>query len=362
MLRQSCLLLGISKRRQTYATKLRRRFRNNQGVSLRQTVKQREDTIDEILRTRPGVKRDLPDTMRRKEIERELYGAGARLDREGLEVNKLYALQGLGDLEPLRNSTNFGIQDRTTLKYDDVNQMAKYEAPPVPYTNLASRKLAEGKFWPSAPPSTAMTSKEIPMLRHEKNMSPSALRFSTEIEYYLRRNLRACPAHIGENIDFAQLIIKEAIASRRSHHVYIVWTTVHPGARFEIEPHLLRLNYWVRRIIMKYIKNRPHIPRVEWVYDGGHLQRELPRELKESLTAQLASSSDTMADRVKYLKKMDSMNVRMKSIPWFMPYLWSKDKKQTMQKQMSSDFNEVQERKKSEAQSAMQDPQPAFTR
>lgn len=200
------------------------------------------------------------------------------------------------------------------------------------------------------------------MLRHEKNMSPSAIRFSTEVEYYLRRNLRACPAHIGENIDFAQLIIKEAIASRRSHQLYIVWTTVHPGARFEIEPHLLRLNFWVRRIIMRYVKNRPNIPRIHWVYDSGHLQRELPRDLKEALTAQLSSSSDTLTDRVKYLKQMDTMNVRLKSIPWFMPYLWSKDKKQMMQKQMSSDFQAMEEKRNEKAREDKQVPKPAFTR
>lgn len=313
-------------------------------MPIEQTLKQRQDTISSIMSHRK-VGGGATDTKRREHLESRLYGAGSRVERQGRLVNRTYALQGLGDLEPLSGSANFGISEDTFYKYENKQQVARYEAPPVPYTPLAARKLAEGKFWPSAPDPANLSSKEVMSLRHEKNMSPSANKYATHIEYYLRRDLKACPAHIAEHIDYAQLIIKEVLASRRSQRIYIVWTTVHPGARFELEPHVVKLGPWVQRTILRRIKNRPNIPRVTWIYDNGSLQRELPNDLKAKLEAVLADNASTLDDRIQHLKSMDKVEYQMKSIPWFMPYLWSKDKKMMQRKTVMADAAEVATRR-----------------
>lgn len=339
--------------------KIKQNFRSGGVLPMNQTAKMRQDTVNEVLSKRM-ISSKLQGTSRFRKAESKIFSQQARMEKQGMQANKTFALQGLGDLEPLSSSANFGLSEATLLKYESKEKLMRYEAPPAPYTALASRKLAEGKLWPSAPEPSNLTSTEVQMLRHEKNLSPSAKTFSTHVEYYLRRNLKACPAHISERIDFAELIIKECIASRRSKCLYIVWSTVHPGSRFEIEPHLLKLDYWVRRLIMRYIKNRPNIPSIKWIYDTGALQRELPRDLRDKLEAQFKDQSQTLEERVKYLKSLDSLNVRMKDIPWFMPYLWVKDKKMQEKKQIMSDFTEVEKRKKETFDAKNGDPKPSF--
>jgi hypothetical protein len=337
-----------------YDRKLRHKFRQSAVTTmpLAQTIKQRHDTISAVMHNR-RVGGQLDSTAKRREfLESRMYSSGARAERQGVQVNRTYALQGLGDLEPLSGSSNFGISEETFLKYDNKHQMARYEAPPVPFTALAGRKLAEGKFWPTAPEPANLTSKEVMSLRHEKNMSPSAVKYATHIEFYIRRNLKACPQHIAERLDFAQLIIKEVLASRRSKRIYIVWTTVHPGARFELEPHIIKLGPWVQQTIMRRIKNRPNIPQVTWIYDSGALQRELPNDLKQKLESVLADNSSTLEQRVAHLKSLDKMEHQMKSIPWFMPYLWSKDKKMAQRKTVLADAAEVEARRGGGAASA----------
>ncbi|EPY20564.1 hypothetical protein STCU_03509 [Strigomonas culicis] len=331
-----------SKQTQKYRTKLRHRFRNPSVLPLRQTQAKRDETIREVLSKRqvsPG------SHTAYRYVEQRLFSRGSRLDREGLNVNTTYALQGLGDMEPLRNSRGFGFSEREALKYENPTHATKYEAPPVPFTPLAARKLAEGKLWPAAPEPSGMMSKEVRFLRHRSNMSPSAQLFSDKVAYHLRRSLKACPAHIGERIDFAQLIIQEVIASRRSKELYIVWSTVDPGARFEIEPQLHRLNHWVQRLVMERIRTRPNIPRITWIYDGERIERELPRDLKNELKSFLGETSTSLDDRVKYLKEMDTVNQRMKDIPWFMPYLWNKEEKAVQTRRMRSDVEEYERRR-----------------
>ncbi|EPY39545.1 hypothetical protein AGDE_04383 [Angomonas deanei] len=309
-----------------YKTKLRQRFRNPSAFPLRQTEAKRQETINEILSKKyinPG------NQSHYRYVEQRLFSKGSRLDREGLNVNTTYALQGLGDLEPLRNSRNFGFSEKQALKYESPQDAMKYDAPPEPFSPLAARKLAEGKLWPSAPEPNGMLSKEVRFLRHRENMSPSAQKFADKVAFHVRRSLKGCPAHIGEHIDFAQLIIQEVIASRRSKEVYIVWSTVDPGARFEMEAHLYRLNHWVQRLIMERIKTRPNIPRISWIYDGGRIEKELPRSLRNELNNFYGDVTTSLDDRVKYLKEMDTVNQRMKDIPWFMPYLWNKEERAT---------------------------------
>ncbi|GET93628.1 hypothetical protein, conserved [Leishmania tarentolae] len=332
----------MSKRSRKYQTKLHHRFRNPSVLPLKQTKAQRDETIRSVLQVR-NISPCNQSSYRY--VEQRLYSTGSRLDREGVKLNTTYALQGLGDLEPLRNSKSFGFSEREALKYDSLQQAAKYEAPPVPFTPLAARKLAEGKLWPSAPEPDGMLSKEVRHLRHRANMSPSAQTFSDKIAYHLRRSLKACPAHIAEQMDFAQLIIEEVIASRRSKSVYVVWATVDPAARFAMEPQLHRLNHWVQRLIMERIRTRPNIPQISWIYNGGRLERELPRELKEEMQAYASDNSSTLEMRVRYLKEMDTVNQRMRNIPWFMPYLWSKEEKAGKTRRMRKDLEEYEQRR-----------------
>lgn len=332
----------LNRATQKYVTKLRYRFRRSSSLPLRQTAQQRQNTIFEVLRKRkinPGQHSPY------RYVEQRLYSKSSRLDREGLNLNKTFALQGLGDMEPLRNSANFGLSEREALKYESWEERAKYIQPPVPFTPLTARKLATGGLWPAATEPTGMMSKEVRYLRHASNMSPSARAFCERVAYHLRRSLKACPAHIGERIDFAQLIIQEVLGSRRSKEIYIVWSTVDPGARFEVEPLLHQLNHWVQRLVIRRIKNRPHIPRVSWIYDGGRLEREMPRELMKELESFTGEASTTLESRVKYLKELDTVNQRMKDIPWFMPYLWNKEEKAARHKTMEADLAEMERRR-----------------
>ncbi|RNF08613.1 hypothetical protein TraAM80_02639 [Trypanosoma rangeli] len=336
----------LNKQTQKYMTKLRYRFRRPNVLPLRQTAEQRRNTILEVLRKR---RISSGDHSPYRYVEQRLYSKSSRLDREGVNLNKTYALQGLGDMEPLRNSANFGLSEKDALRYESWGERAKYTAPPVPFTPLAARKLAGGALWPSAPEPTGMMSREVRYLRHESNMSPSARAFCERVAYHLRRSLKACPAHIGERIDFAQLIIQEVLGSRRSKEIYIVWSTVDPGARFELEPLLHQLNHWVQRLVIQRVKSRPHIPRVSWIYDGGRLEREMPRELLNEMKSFVGEASTTLESRLKYLKELDTMNQRMKNIPWFMPYLWNKEEKATRRKTMEADLAEVEQRQRQES-------------
>ncbi|CCW63340.1 unnamed protein product [Phytomonas sp. EM1] len=338
-----------------YRTKLRHRFRTPTVLPIKQTMKQREETIKEVMKRRNINPRNHKVYQY---VEQRLYSRGSRLDREGLNLNTVYALQGLGDLEPLRGSRNFGFSEKEALKYNSPSEAAKYEAPPIPYTPLAARKLAEGKLWPPAPEPTGMISCEVRLLRDRSNMSPSAQRFADKIAYHLRRSIKACPAHIGERIDFSQLMIQEVIASRRSREIYIVWATVDPGARFEIEPCLHRLNNWVQRLILQRIKTRPNIPHVHWIFDGGRLERELPRDLRNELDSLVGETTTSLQTRVQYLKELDTINQRMKGIPWFMPYLWNKEAKAEKTRTMRKDLEEYQKRR-AEAKAAQSEHEKA---
>lgn len=334
-----------SKETLKYRTKLRHRFRNPAVLPIKQTQAKRDETIREVLQRRHI---DPRNHSAYHYVEQRLFSRGSRLEREGEKVNSTYALQGLGDLEPLRNSRSFGFSEREALKYNSPREAAKYERPPQPYSPLAVRKLAEGKLWPAAPEPSGMMSREVPFLRHRSNMSPSAQAFSERVAFHLRRSLRACPAHISERLDFAQLIIDEVIASRRSRELYIVWSTVDPGARFEMEPLLHRLNFWVRRMIRERIVSRPNIPHVTWIYHGDRLERELPRALKEELTSLVGEATSTLDERVRYLKELDTVNQRIKGIPWFMPYLWNKEAKAERTHKMRADLAEYEQRRASD--------------
>lgn len=349
-----------NRRRLQYDAKLRRRFGAPPlTLPLQQTKAQRRETVQRILSAKQShLSLHSSADVRQKElsVEKRLFSLEARLEREQRKDAQLqgksstYAMGGLGDLEPLRSSPAFGLSELHSLKYDSPRDAMKYDPPPIAYTPLAARKLAEGNLWPSAPDPIDMkgvAGKELRFLRHRENMSPSAQHFSDKLAYHLRRSLKACPPHIGERIDFAEFILEEVIASRRSQVVYIVWNTVHPGARFEIEPQLLRLHYWVRRIIMEKMKTRPSVPReVHWVYAGeDRVERELPRKLVEEIKNYAGTVVSSLETRVQYLKALDTVQQRLKDVPWFMPYLWHKEEKARHVKQIRADVSEYEARR-----------------
>lgn len=347
-----------NRRAAQYKTKLRRRFEPGESslrLPLQQTRAQREETVTRVLAAKRGPSA-VNSKAARLEVERRLFARGARLEREmGQQVNTMYAMQGLGDLEPLRNSRSFGFSEREALKYDSPRDALRYDPPPLSYTPLAARKLAEGNLWPRAPAPSDMAgvmSTELRYLRHPENMSPSARHFCDKLVYHIRRSLKACPPHIAERIDFSQVIIQEVLASRRSNAVYIVWKTVDPGARWEVEPHLLRLHYWIRRLVIEKMKSRPNIPReVHFVYDGDRVERELPRRLVAELKNHVGDVSSSLETRVQYLKSLDTVQHKLREIPWFMPYLWNKEEKAARMRMVREDVEEF-ERRRREARAA----------
>jgi hypothetical protein len=273
----------------------------------------------------------------------ERYG-GSQLARETDHANKLYALQGFGDNESLAHSAQFGVRETDVLAHGEDQVHSRVEAPAT-YTPLMARKLAQGEFWPSMRTLDNPALHHPSQLMHEDNMSPSERRFSQQVEYFLRRNFRACPAAIGEHIDFTQLSIERCYVTKRCRQLYIVWTTTDGVARQALEPYLCQLNQWVIRTIKERVKVKPNIPKVFWVYNTGLLQKELPRKLTAELKAVQGRNSMSLEARVQHLKQLDTLEHRMKGVPWFMPYLWSKDKLGRDQKTMAADLDTVEQRK-----------------
>lgn len=286
---------------------------------------------------------DIRNRNVRTVLEDHLYGSRKLMENDRA-VNRTYALQGLGDNEPLGRAMQQGLSDLQLLTH--VDEVADHVEPPVPYTPLMGRKLAQGNFWPSAPtqgPNSKV--REYHRLRNEDTSSPSSNRFTAAIEYYIRRNLRAMPAHLAENIDFSQLMIDRVYGSRRSQYIYIVWSTVDPLARRKIEPYLVQLDNWLIRMILKRIKIRPNIPKLFWVYNAGECDEMLPKSLVQEIKASSEKATETIEERVAYLKAADSLQHRMKGIPWFMPYLWAKDKRAKQESTMRGDLSEWERRK-----------------
>lgn len=312
----------------------------------------RKETVQRILNEKGY---DASDPFNYQKMYARVYGPGRRRSTE-FEARKLYALQGLGDREPLTQSARFGLTERDCLLHGA--KVLDHAEPPDPYTKLLARKVAEGTTWPASPDTSAAGSLALTKKRHEDNLSGSSKRFSLQVEYYLRRNLKSIPAHIGEHIDFTQLIISDVQASRRSKQLYIFWSTVDREARYEIEPFLTQLSQWVIKTIRRRIPVRPNIPRVYWIYDGGELQTEVPRKVVKEMEATSEATFASLEERIDFLKNLDSLSERMKGIPWYMPYLWAKDKRGRQLKQMSEDLDSVQKRDKEKQQQQQQKKAP----
>lgn len=267
-------------------------------------------------------------------------------------TRELERIQGLGDDEPIShssfNSVHFTPQDIAAH-----GRMGVYDRmePPAPFNKLLSRRMAEGRMWPSllGTPDAQIENGAgtgrgaLRFLTHPSNMSPSEQRFSTEVEYWLRRNMRAMTPHIADHFDFAEFVIERVFVSKRCRHLYILWSTVGASARLRIEPLLPQLSPWVIRTIKRRIRNQPSIPKIHWVYDNGATPTELPNKLKQQLKAVHAHTATTIDQRVDYLRQLDSVQARLKGVPWFMPYLWGKNNKAEKTAQLQRDYAAVKE-------------------
>lgn len=349
---------------------LRRRYRaaakQKLGIGpmwspLQQIEKRREERLQKAVQRYP---KPMYDRLRyMASYAKQKQGKSFGLAKESLAVNEMYMMHMLGDNKPLSELGSLGITERQRMLYSSQDELMRDVQPGPSYTPLVARKLAAGDMWPSAPPPSERV-REITRLMHEENMSNSAREFSRKIEYWIRRDIRSCPAHIEEKIDFAQLIVQRVLASRRSMSVYIVWSTLIPAARFKLEPFLTQLNHWLVDLIRRRIKTVPNIPKILWIYNGGMLQKELPKKLLKEIEDTHSHIQSTLDERMKYLKSLDSLQYRMKGVPWFMPYLWAKDKLMERSKKMTADLQEVTKRNEeaAKADKAQSGKPPTYVR
>lgn len=260
-------------------------------------------------------------------------------------AHELKRLQGLGDDEPLSTDPDLGFTKLDIATHGRRGVFERIEGP-IPFNKRLSRRMAEGRLWPTVHGTADPALVEPAKMKHAENMSPSEQKFSAEVEYWLRRNLRAAPAHIGDQIDWTEMIIERCFVSRRCKELFIVWSTVSGPARLAIEPVLVHLNPWVIRTIKSRMKHVPNIPRVQWVYDSGAIPTEMPNKLARKLQTVLTNHSTTIEQRVDYLKQLDTLEHRMRGIPWFMPYLWAKEQKVSQSGQMRRDFVAMKDQQK----------------
>jgi hypothetical protein len=122
-------------------------------------------------------------------------------------------------------------------------------------------------------------------------------------------------------------MITQCFVSKRARDLYIVWTTLSGSGRVKHEPLLPLLGPWIIRTIKRRVKNTPNIPKIHWIYDNGSMPTEMPNHLVRELRAVHAATGTSIEQRVDYLKQLDSVQHKLRDIPWFMPYLWDKGRK-----------------------------------
>lgn len=311
-----------------------------------QNSESRRDAVQEYLRRRNRIGKEHEISSKRAQIEYErLDKQSSRLRFSQFRKNSLLGMQGMTDDMPLSIAARAEVSPSDALLYQDEYEYAMSQEPTNSYSNRMSRRVMEGRQWPSLPQSYELRSVTLNELEHESNMSPSARAFSEKILFHLSRSLKTCPHHIREGIRWEELILSRVIASRRSTRIYIVWSTVAPHARVQMEPLLEKLNAWVVALLKFNIKTIPNLPQITWVYDHGALQTRLPRDLKKQLKSLYGDLHHSNKERVRYLEKVDSLSAKMKDVPWFMPYLWSKEKKMATRRVMGEDMAAVERRK-----------------
>ena len=287
-----------------------------------------------------------------------------------MDPSSFHSIQGKGDDESLSSSLNtLDIQKKMHMYGDHA---WKHGAEPLPYTPLMARKLQAGNLWPSAP-EEKVDVKSLRNLYNDDDMTYRAKNYAFKVEYWLRRDLKAMPGVLGDMFNFEQFILVRVLCSAKRRQMYIVWSTVHPGARFEIEPVLTQLKSWIYRKIKQRIKkNRaPLLPEITWVYEQGEsTQIKMPNAMKKEIreTAAELYNVDLQA-KVEEIKKMGTTEMRLAKTPWYMPYLWAKDervKKEGLRKAYLDDlersgFDRVRENEPDQIMADMMAPAKQIT-
>lgn len=264
--------------------------------------------------------------------------------------NAQMALQMSGDANSLSRDANFGVS-ATDVAAHGANLLPHRVTPPESYSPLMARKLTEGRLWPIAPMESTMPNVvEVPNLEPYENLSPSEQRYSTQLEYLVRRNLNGAPAHLIEHIDMSEFVLDRIAVWRRNSTAWFVWTTVSPEARGKIEPYIVQLGPWLKRQVHKMPKRFQYLmPTFRFVYRPSDAMPErLPRSTVKELENVHARVHTSIEERVEKLKSHDTIDARLRGVPWFMPYLWAKDKKLRVAKQSYEDLKTLDERKNGE--------------
>jgi hypothetical protein len=324
----------------------KRHQRGSAPIPLEQSKKSFNDYI--VRRAGPN-----PDAQRR--LKGMMLSSNKNL-RAADYSNRRMAMQTAGDANELAHDANFGVSPMDVLAHG--HDVSEYVAPPASYTPLMARKMAEGRLWPTSnTPDFDRRVSEKEYVKHWENLMPSERIYSDEIEYWVRRNLRAAPAHLVEAIDLTELMIDRIIPDRRSRRLIVVWSSVTPELRYKMEPHVAELGPWIIRQVKERMRQRryfiPHF--VSFVYNTGHLKENLPKQLVKELSAVHMQMNATLSDRVAKLKAMDTVDARLKGVPWFMPYLWKKDQVVRNTKQSYQDLRTLEDRKTGKDSSAPQE-------
>ena len=237
-----------------------------------------------------------------------------------------HSMQTAGDNEALTSSIHtLDIQKQMHMFGKDA---WKHAEEPLPYTPLIARKLQSGDLWPTAPDEKQEV-RVLPELHNDDDMTYRAKSYAFKVEYWLRRDLKAMPGVFGDMFNFQQFILVRVICSAKRRHMYIVWSTVHPGARYELEPILTQLKPWVYRKIKQRIKKHkaPYLPEITWVYEQDEaMQITTPRALKKEIREAADELYNiNLQEKVDEIKKMGTMEMRLAKVPWYMPYLWAKE-------------------------------------
>jgi hypothetical protein len=321
-----------AKRKRDFQAKLKK---NTKSSGIIPTNEFRKQNAENLARLRPANSRRYGELPSHKTIERDRYR------------NAQMALQMSGDANSLSHAANFGVSPSDVAAHG-VTQLADRVTPPESYTPLMARKLTEGRLWPGAGIETTLPNViEVPHLEPWDNLTPSEKAFSTQLEYLVRRNLNAAPAQLIEQMDMSEFILDRIAVWRRSHTAWFVWTTVSPEMRAKIEPYVVQLGPWLKRQIHRMPRKYHYMmPQFKFVYRPAdampeRISRATVKEL-ESIHQRVNTSID---ERVERLRAHDTVDARLRGVPWFMPYLWAKDKKLKVAKQSYEDLKVLEDRK-----------------
>ncbi|KNH04065.1 hypothetical protein XU18_4633 [Perkinsela sp. CCAP 1560/4] len=239
-----------------------------------------------------------------------------------------HAIQGKGDNEPLSATLCTSENEKNLHLYG--KDAWKFTEDPLPFTPLMAQKLRSGNLWPQAPVEKFEV-RNLRLLRSDDDMTYRARDYAFKVEYWLRRDLRSLPGVLGDMFNFEQFILVRVICSPKRRNMYIVWSTVHPGARYQLEPILTQLKPWVYRKIKQRIKKHtaPFLPDITWVYEQEEsirvdISRKAKQEIKDSMSEMF---NVQLQEKVEEIRKMGTMEMRLAKTPWYMPYLWAKDER-----------------------------------